>query len=244
VRITGVIVAVDKFSARKIYTIDDSSGMCIECTCPAPAPALTLPEVPGHLNQAGVQLTAKTDTKQAQPTTPSITEPLVPWDDLDVGVVVKIKGKPGQFRDMKQIEIVKAEVIRSTQQEVRCWDEVFAFRKEVLDVPWVVGKEEEEKLRRKAVKEKQFSRTKGKDGRRKEESRKKRKEAEMREERHDESKKRKEAEMKEKLEENKKRRKEKEAGGLKARNKVNCPSLAARKLAAEKVKGKYDALGI
>lgn len=249
-RITGVIVGVDEFSARKIYTIDDSSGSCVECTCPAPAPAPTLPDVPGQLNQAPVPprpVPAKADTKQAQPTTPSITEPLVPWDDLDVGVVVKIKGKPGQFRDMKQIEIVKAEVIRSTQQEVRCWDEVFTFGKEVLNVTWVVSTEEEEKLRRKAAREKQVSRTGGKDGKRKEESkesRKKRKEVELQKEKYDESKKRKEAKMKEKLEESKKRKKEKEAEGLKARNKVNYPSLAARKMAAEKVKGKYDALGI
>ena len=209
--------------------------MCVECTCPAPAPVPSLRVMPNQ-NQAPISIPPIT-TKS---TTPSITDPLVPWDDLDVGVVVKIKGKPGQFRDVKQIEMVKAEVIRCTQEEVRCWEEVGKFRREVLDVPWVVGEEDEERLRRKAVRERQFSRRKRVES---EEERKRRKEAE-RERKGEESRKRKEGKVKRELEESKKTKRETEANGLNGKNKVNYPSLAARKLAAEKVKGKFDALGI
>lgn len=241
VRITGVIVAVDEFTSRKVYTIDDSSGACIECTCPAPARTPTLPGIPGPLNQTSVQpqpvkIAVKADTKQAQPSTPSVTAPLVPWDDLEVGVVVKIKGKPGQFREVKQVEIVKAEVLRGTQQEVKCWGEVLTFRKEVLNIPWVVKIEDEEKLRRKAAREEQFPRKRMKDG--------KRKEFEIKEKHQEKRKRTKETGMKERLEESKEREKEKEGQGLKAGNKVNYPSLAARKKILEAAKGKYDALGI
>lgn len=258
-RITGVIVAVDEFPTRRIYTIDDSSGACIECTCPAPAPApvaasLSLPTsstLPGHLPILTSTVAAvpaqnkgpRADTLQQQPkqrqqatpapATPSTADPLVPWDELDVGVVVKIKGKPGQFRETKQIEIVKAEVMRATQQEVRCWDEVRAFRRDVLSVPWVVEPAEEERLKRKALRGRQFSdRGKGRGKEESEESRKRRKEAERRERKREESKKRRKGEG------------QGQGQGLSPGNKVNYPSLAVRRRVAEKVKGKLDALGI
>jgi len=188
--------------------------------------------VPDNVHQATrvpKPISTKADTKHAlaKPTVPSTADPLIPWDDLDVGIVVKIKGKPNEFRDMKQIEIVKAEVMRSTQQEVRCWNEILVFRREVLDVIWVVGKEEEEKLRRKAERETKLER-RGKNANR------------------EERKRRNKVERRERNEEGRKRRKEKEkeGEGLGPENKVNYPSLAVRKRIAEKVKGKYDALGI
>jgi hypothetical protein len=229
VRITGVIVAVDEFSARKVYTIDDSSGMRIECTCPAPPSLPSLPASPGNLNQHPVPSTSAANSKD-KAKIPSIAEPLVPWDELDVGVVVKIKGKPGQFRKMMQIEVVKADVIRSTEQEVRCWNEVSTFRKEVLNIPWVVDEEDEENLRQRAQRERQFSRGKGKDGRPKESE--------------DSRRKRKDAERRQKTDESKKPAKEKKGNGLGPENRINYPSLAMRRMLAEKVKGKYDALGI
>ena len=68
----------------------------------------------GHLNQHPAPSTSAVKPKDIAKT-PSTAEPLVPWDELDVGVVVKIKGKPGQFREVKQIEVVK----RIAKQEAR-----------------------------------------------------------------------------------------------------------------------------
>jgi hypothetical protein len=224
-----VVVAIDEFSTRRIYTIDDSSGMCLECTCPSPTPVAVPPAIANAAPHASVihqsKEMAPTTTKPAAPSTPSTADPLIPWDDLDIGTVVKIKGKPSNFRHMKQIEIVKAEVMRSTEQEVKCWNEALQFRNDILSVPWVVSAADEEKLRRRAAKEKQFA---GK-GRRTEESK-------------GERMKRKEGEERKKQEE--KRKEKKIAERLDQRNKVNHPSLAMRKMLAEKVKGKYDALGI
>ena len=169
VRITGVIVAVDEFSARRVFTIDDSSGMCIECTCPAPPPPSLA--IPCHLDQGGSIKTITSTTQNRKPTpaqqapTPSVEAPLVPWDQMDVGVIVKIKGKPSTFRDAKQVDIIKVEVMRSTEQEVRCWNEVFSFRREVLKVPWVVSREAEDKFRRRAERGKLYKHGSRKHGR-------------------------------------------------------------------------------
>ncbi|TVY42884.1 hypothetical protein LOCC1_G003974, partial [Lachnellula occidentalis] len=149
VRLTGVVVAMDEFYGRKVVTLDDSSGMCIECTCPAPQaatlPADTRPTVVVTRNKPVAQ----------QIEGPTVTNPKIPWDEVDVGVVVKIKGAIRNFRDdQRQVEMIKVEVLRSTDQEVRCWDEVLAFRREVLSVPWVVSAEMEEKYKRRAMREK------------------------------------------------------------------------------------------
>jgi len=146
VRLTGVIVAVDEFYGRKVYTLDDSSGKCIECTCPAPLPpkSTTLPPA----------VTVTKPNAPQQPEGPTVTNPKVPWDEVDVGAVVKIKGGIREFRDERQVEIIKVEVLRSTDQEVKCWNEVLAFRKDILSVPWVVTREQEEKYKRRAMRDK------------------------------------------------------------------------------------------
>lgn len=241
VRITGVIIAVDEFFARRVYTVDDSSGVCIECTCPAPAPA------PGPLDRASGQLASA----PARPvlrvhtdagTAPSTEAPQVPWADMDVGTVVKIKGKPGTFRGVKQVEVIKVEVLRSTDQEVRCWNEVLAFRQEVLRVPWVVSPKEEDGFRKRAEREKRYKSGSRKHGKRKVEKdsgvgEDKRKGKDAEGQRGDESD---DGRLKRDKHDQKKRGYGREEEGLKPENMANYPSLAARKRLA----GKYDALGI
>lgn len=179
VRLTGVIIAIDEFFARRILTIDDSSGMCIECTCPAASTDAASDHT--HLNQAStsnlVTLTAeepKVVRPAAQQTSPTVEMPLVPWLDVEVGRVVKVKGKPGTFREMKQVEIIKVEMLRATEQEVRCWNEVLAFRKQILSTPWVISQEEEKKCRKRASKEKQYK-SDAREGRKEEQQERKRK---------------------------------------------------------------------
>lgn len=43
-----------------------------------------------------------------------------------------------------------AAIIRTTNEEAAAWAENTVFRKEILDKPWVVSKEDEERARRKA----------------------------------------------------------------------------------------------
>jgi Telomere regulation protein Stn1 len=245
VRVTGVVVAVDEYPGKNVYTVDDSSGMCVECVCvaPMPTPKDLAIEIPAHLNQLATIHQASTSTSETkkvassegengkgkegkEKTAPSVQEPIVPWAGMDVGVVVKVKGRVGDYWKQKQVEVVKVEVLRSTDAEVKCWNEVMDFRRDVLEKVWVVTKEEEEKFRK--IREREL-RGRGKGvGKDKEEKRK--------EEREEARRKRKEMEREESDAKRKKERDE----TLRAKNKVNYPSLAVRRAAA----GKYDALGI
>ncbi|KAH7342563.1 hypothetical protein BKA65DRAFT_537807 [Rhexocercosporidium sp. MPI-PUGE-AT-0058] len=262
VRITGVVVAVDEFRGKRVFTVDDSSGMCIECTAiaPPPAPTTDAPTLPPHLNQIAslihVQTTAKKPAddkmkkseewknagkgKDGGKIVPSVQSPAVPWGDVDVGTVVKVKGRVNNYWNTIQLEAIKIEVLRCTDQEVRCWNEVAAFKREILSGPWVVTKEEEERCRK--VREREFRHArKGrvvKDGRTERkggengagvsaEERRKRKDTEKTEV--------------ERREEDANRRKAKEGERLMAKAKTKTyPSMAVLKAA----KGKYDALGI
>jgi endo-1,3(4)-beta-glucanase len=247
VRVTGVIVAVDEYPGKNVYTVDDSSGMCVECVCVAPVrvPKMGTIGVPTHLDQiASINQTASSISESKKQkgmaegerkgnggdkTAPSVEEPIVPWDLMDVGTVIKVKGRIGDFWKQRQVEVVKVEVLWSTDQEVKCWNEVMDFRRDVLGKHWVVSRAEEEKCRRARERE---LRGKGKKARDKGKDR----EEKRKEERDEVRRKRKEIERRE---EEAKRRKERNEA-MNAQNKVNYPSLAARRAAA----GKYDALGI
>lgn len=235
IRITGVIVAVDDFTTRRIYTVDDSSGMCIECTSPAPPPTPLILENPtSYLTGQPLPKPAPAPKPQSKAKDkdepPSTDKPSIP-EGLDVGAVVKIKGKPSTFRDMKQIAIIKAEVIRGTEKEVRCWDEVMAWSSGVLGQPWEVSAEQEDRCRRKAL---------GKRKGESEEARRKRKDAE-RLKRHNDKRRKKEPGMEIEGEKQTQRRREDiKPAASETENGMQYPSLAAKRA----LKGKYDALGI
>ncbi|PBP23329.1 OB-fold nucleic acid binding domain-containing protein [Diplocarpon rosae] len=180
VRITGVVVAVDEFRGKKVYVVDDSSGMTVECTAIAPAPAGVdvgdgRPKHPeqvaagmvaplsklstystGNLRKEGIAKEKKVGGHRPRrgasgeevKSTPSVQTPLVPWQLIDVGAVVKVKGRIGEWWGTLQIEVVKMDVMRGVDEEVRCWDEVIAFRKGVVGAAWVVDEEMEERLRK------------------------------------------------------------------------------------------------
>ena len=159
VRLTGVIVAVDEFPGGICLTLDDSSGATIDATCAAPVkPALAL--VPGvgytGVNGLGTTLepvaittdymidTSKTTATEPQelisPDGPNLT-------NIDVGSVVKIKGGIRVFRGQRQIRLKSIVILGDTNAEVKCWNDVVKFKREVLSSPWVVSPEEEERCR-------------------------------------------------------------------------------------------------
>jgi len=236
IRITGVIVAVDDFSTRRIYTVDDSSGTCIECTAPAPPRSSPLLEKPTNFLTG--QRIIPPPVPNAKPSSkdnegpPSTEKPSVPAD-LDIGAVVKIKGKPSVFRDMNQIAIIKAEIIHGTETEVRCWNEVMAWKNGVLTQVWEVSEEQEDQCRRKALRKRKGESQEGR-RRRKEAERLKRNEASKNVQPGVET-------------QSMRRRRESEKDTVKGNvgdkdedGRVQYPSLAARRM----LKGKFDALGI
>ena len=245
VRLTGVIVAAEENSGRMIYTLDDSSGINIEATCAAPprpsldergitaVPNVAAPTTKPVSGPALVEPGAAKRQKYISPDGPNLT-------DIDVGSVVKVKGGIGIFRGQKQIRLKVITIIGDTNAEIKCWNDMMEFRRDVLSKPWVVTAEEEEKCRLEVDREARW-RIEEEAKRKKDQLRRhlKQREKELREE----QKKGKEEEenSKDGYEVVKKRKvKDKQSEGLDPVNRVNYPSKAARRRAV----GKYDALGI
>lgn len=112
-----MVVAVDEFPARRIYTVDDSTGVCIECVVDVPK---SDPNI-----KSGAEDQPAHGTHRVR----------VP-DGVDVGTVLDVKGGLALFRGNKQIKIEKATVVRSTEQELTCWEKTDNFRRKVLGKSW------------------------------------------------------------------------------------------------------------
>ncbi|KAK4081048.1 uncharacterized protein Triagg1_2580 [Trichoderma aggressivum f. europaeum] len=135
VRVVGVVVAIEQFFNRRLYTIDDSSGTNIVVVTTPPIPAKPKDESTG-----GEQRTDKdADAQEADP-----------YADIDVGMVVDVKGSVSLFRNEHQINIERMIIVKSTAQEVVLWEKRARFRREVLDVPWVLRDKDVRRCRRDA----------------------------------------------------------------------------------------------
>ncbi|KAI1827009.1 hypothetical protein F4861DRAFT_464486 [Xylaria intraflava] len=145
VRIIGVVVAVDDYYGHRVYTVDDSTGKCIECALAMPNAIAnkTNPHNGGHSRDAERPAghVAVTDT------TPSITT-TTPPTDIDVGMTVDVKGSVKLFRGQRQIKIQKVTRVLSTNQEVLFWDKIRDFRRDVLSQPWVLKDREVRRCRK------------------------------------------------------------------------------------------------
>jgi hypothetical protein len=142
VRIIGVVVAIDTYYGRRIYTVDDSTGLCIECSVNIPTPK----------DSSDQKAAAQKESVDAS--APAL------YPDIDVGMVVDVKGSLNLFREQKQIKIGKMQHVRSTNQEVQFWNKIKVFRVDVLNQPWVL---ERKVLRRLEKENKADLRTKDKE---------------------------------------------------------------------------------
>ncbi|KAI1106562.1 hypothetical protein F4804DRAFT_18763 [Jackrogersella minutella] len=151
VRILGVVVAIDELYGRRVYTVDDSTGRCIECSVDIPKPKDT-----HRQNGVGCETTAAVPAPAPDPNT-----------GLDVGMVVEVKGSTKLFRDQKQIKVQKLQRIRSTTQEVQFWDKIRDFRKDVLSRPWVLERKEVRRCKKQHMADVDAEETKAKQKRKK-----------------------------------------------------------------------------
>ncbi|KAB8299987.1 hypothetical protein EYC80_000228 [Monilinia laxa] len=156
IKLLGLIVSIDDFAHRRVYTIDDSSGACIECVAllpsrNAPAPS-TAPAPPSQ-----------------QPPEPSIEHPQIQWDDMEECKIVRILGVMGTYMTMPQIQIIKMGIVGSTELERKWWDECARLKLEVLEREWRVSCAEvarwERRERRRGERER--GRERGREGERK-----------------------------------------------------------------------------
>ncbi|KAM0331558.1 hypothetical protein ACHAQA_003236 [Verticillium albo-atrum] len=136
IRLVGIVVAIDDYASRRIFTIDDSSGACIECN-------VTVKVEPAPLPTYGDAGTLAFAPRRLEFQLPGC-------EDIDVGSVVDIKGSVAVFREEKTVNIQKVKVLRSTAQEVALWERRAEFKRDVLGQPWVVGEKQLRRCRREA----------------------------------------------------------------------------------------------
>ncbi|KAI0113186.1 hypothetical protein F4814DRAFT_420855 [Daldinia grandis] len=118
VRIVGVVVGIDEYYGHRNYTVDDSTGACIECSIDIPKPA---------------------DSRYRNGAEDPAPDP---YSEIDIGMVVEVKGSTKVFREQKQIKVQKLQRVGSTNQEVQFWNKIRNFREDVLSKPWVLEKKE------------------------------------------------------------------------------------------------------
>lgn len=144
VRIVGVVVAIDDFANLRAYTIDDSSGACIEAiisVSPPPKPASAA---------TGTDDASAAAATGSGPPVGLNGPPTTPYDHIDVGDVVDVKGALSEFRDEQQIKVEKMLSVKGTNGEVALWEKRAKFRADVLDTPWVLDDKAIRKCRREA----------------------------------------------------------------------------------------------
>lgn len=138
VRVVGVVVAVDQYYGRRVYTIDDGSGACIECVTTVPkTTTMTTTKKPEEAAAATTAAAAPEETKD-------------PYADIDVGLVVDARGGLALYRQQKQIRVTRLRRLASTAAEVAFWHKIRAFAADVLARPWVVDARVRRRLEREA----------------------------------------------------------------------------------------------
>ena len=130
----------DDFANLRAYTIDDSSGACIEAII----------SVTARPKPAGSNATTGDESAASEPPV-GLTGPApTPYDHIDVGCVVDVKGALSMFRDEKQIKVEKMLAVKGTSDEIKLWEKRAKFRSEVLNKPWVLEDKTIRRCRREA----------------------------------------------------------------------------------------------
>jgi hypothetical protein len=72
---------------------------------------------------------------------------------VDIGTVIKVKCTIEEFRGVKQLDLQRVSVIKTTAEEIKAWDGLSQFKKSVLSSPWALTNEELEILQQEIVTE-------------------------------------------------------------------------------------------
>lgn len=120
-----MVIGIDNYSAKRIYTVDDGSGVTIEC----------------------IETPSKDATDQK-------SNPFLPSDQVNLGDIIDVKGVVKVYNKhgepTRQVYARKVAQLRSTEQEVALWEQMNKLRIDILDHPWVPDARAVEKLRKKA----------------------------------------------------------------------------------------------
>lgn len=141
----GIIVAIDEFAGRRAFTVDDSSGSCIEVIYTIPIGGNATAQNSSISHDKGSLADGKAKVQG-----PAAGAAVDPYEHLDVGAVIDVKGSISMFREEIQIKPDKIVQLKSTTQEVALWEKRAKFRKEVLGQPWILSDKEIRRCRKAA----------------------------------------------------------------------------------------------
>ncbi|KAG5929934.1 hypothetical protein E4U42_003866 [Claviceps africana] len=133
-RIVGSVVAIDEFLGRRVYTLDDSSGRCME------AWVFLQSQAPGRPSP-GVQLASTDASSTVAAGKDKIgcgALPSLAYDEIDIGHVLDVKGSLCLYKGEMQMKIEKFALVKSTAQEMLLWRKRSQFQRDVLNRPWVL----------------------------------------------------------------------------------------------------------
>lgn len=127
------VVAIDEFSGRRVFTLDDSSGRCIEAwvLLPSSAPGRPVPELQQISTGASVAVEAGKASVFCDPLSS-------PFNDIDIGHVLDVKGSLSSFKGQMQIKIEKFTLVKSTAHEIVLWQKKSRFQRDILHKPWIL----------------------------------------------------------------------------------------------------------
>lgn len=130
VQLVGPITSIDeKHPKLGTITIDDGSGATLNVKINRLAPEIVESiDCPSNTEVDNVNVKAGIGEY-------TIT---VDGEELDVSSVVKVKGTISTFRDVKQLELKRIWVVRTTNEEAAFWSQLAKFKQETLSLPWVL----------------------------------------------------------------------------------------------------------
>jgi hypothetical protein len=132
-------VAIDDVNLRyTVLTIDDGSGANIE---------LKIVRMPQE-GKNPIDTSSRTEIDNLQVISRSgVFEVTVDQQPLDIGSVLKAKCTISEFRGVKQLELKRVSIVKTTDEEARAWTETAAFRQKVLARPWHISSSEHKKIK-------------------------------------------------------------------------------------------------
>lgn len=190
VQVIGVVVSVEEYFEKFwLFTLDDSSGATIDVTCRKPEKEQRQEEDnPGlHISgvnpiQDGTEKTVKSnskpqsqlDTQDDEATEEQLLQSTL--STLQIGTVVQAKGTLRTFHSVRQLALLRLNVIPSTTHEMALISSRSQFLSSALSHPWTLGAAEQEKLQEEAHGERDRERERARKRRKRDSKRKKREE--------------------------------------------------------------------
>ena len=142
-----MIVAVEDVASKyALLTLDDGSGATIIVKITRlPPDIVESTECPSNTSVDNVNLRVEIGSFDV----------VVDGHVLDIGSVVKVKCTVEEWNGMKQLQLKRIRLILSTEEEVRTWEELVRWKRDIIGAPWVLegetlrNLEQEEKVERK-----------------------------------------------------------------------------------------------